>query len=115
MLRGQVKVFVGRQESQVVPNAQLNEQRVNGADLNTPPAAGISNFGCLNVVIAIWLQEAQRSKSFNKLVASLGPGEALKEFLKYQARCEDLIASLKGLPQHLHFGNRAFGIPSECE
>jgi hypothetical protein len=93
----------------------LNEQRVNGADLNAPPAACISNFGRLNVVVAIRLQEAQRAESLNQLVASLGSREALEEFLKHQARCEDLIASLKGLTQHLHFGNRVVGIPSECE
>ncbi len=72
---------------------QLDQQGVDGSDLNPTTAAGVADFRGFDVVLAIGLKECQGRQAFHKLRACLRTGEALQEFLKDQPGCEDLIRS----------------------
>ena len=45
MRRGMNEVVVGRQQGQLMPNAKLRQQRIDGADLNTGAPARIGEQG----------------------------------------------------------------------
>lgn len=58
-------------------SAELSEQCVNGANLNTVPTTSISNLRGVNVILAIRLDERKRSESFYDAVECLGASKAL--------------------------------------
>lgn len=47
------KIIVGSEEGQIVPNADLSQNRIDGAHLNAPTAAAIPNLGGFDVVLSI--------------------------------------------------------------
>lgn len=55
MLRGVDKVLVGGQESDVMPDAELGDERVDGGDLNARSSTGVAQGGSSNMVLSIWL------------------------------------------------------------
>lgn len=58
-------------------SAELNEQCVNGANLNTVLTTSISNLRGVNVILAIRLDERKRSESFYDAVKCLRASTAL--------------------------------------
>jgi hypothetical protein len=60
-----------------VSSAELNEQSVNGANLNAVPATSISNLRSVNVILAIRFNERKCGESFNDAVARLRASKAL--------------------------------------
>ena len=58
-------------------SAELNEQCVNGANLNTVPTTSISNLRSINVVLTIRFDERKSSESFYDAVACLRASKAL--------------------------------------
>ena len=77
MLGCSIEILVGRQQDQVVPATKLDEQGVDGPDLNAAPATRISDCGCFDVVIAVGLKEGEGAQTLNKLGASFRPCKAL--------------------------------------
>lgn len=59
MLRGVYEVLVGAQQNQVIPDAELPDQRVDGAYLYTRPTAQISEPCGGNMVLAVWLKQCE--------------------------------------------------------
>ena len=57
MLGDMGEVFVCRKQHYLVPNAELREQCINGADLDSRPTASVAQSCCVDVVIPIWLEE----------------------------------------------------------
>ena len=53
MLRGAGKVVVGREQREVVTQAQLRDQGVDGADLHAPAAATVAQFGGVHVILPV--------------------------------------------------------------
>ncbi|MBK8768072.1 MAG: hypothetical protein IPM01_27105 [Burkholderiaceae bacterium] len=56
MLRRELEVVVGTEERQFVPDAQLREQRINGANLNSGSTTGDSQRSGEDVVFAVGLE-----------------------------------------------------------
>jgi hypothetical protein len=67
------------------------------------------------MVLAIRYQESQGCKPLHKLISRFGPGEALKQFLKYKARREDLIGTKERVAQGRYFWRALLGIAAQRE
>jgi hypothetical protein len=98
-----------------VPQAKLNQHCVNSSDLYTVPPTSVANFGGFDVVVAIGLQECQRSKPLEQLAACLGPGEALQQFLQDQTCGEHLIRSFKSSSKYFYSLSRGFSVAAKRE
>ena len=98
-----------------MPQAKLNQYGVNSADLYTVPPAGIANLGSFDVVVAIGLQERQRSKPLDQLAACFGAGEALQQFLEDQTCCEYLICPFKSSSKYFYSLSRCLSVAAKRE
>lgn len=98
-----------------MPKRELDQHGVDGSNLHAKTAAGISDFGSLNVVFPIRLEKAKRSKSLDQLTACLRSCKALKEFLQHKTRGEDLVRSIKGVSKRVDFRCRSLSVPAKCE
>jgi hypothetical protein len=56
-------------------SAELNEQCVNGANLNTVPTTSTSNLRSINVVLTIRFDERKRVNRSTMLSRALGPAK----------------------------------------
>ena len=72
------KVVVCRQQGEVVPNAQLRENRVDSADLDTGPATAVAQIGRVDMVLTLRRKNGQGAKSIDDLGSIALPREALK-------------------------------------
>jgi len=115
MLSSGLKVLVRGQQNQVMPASELDQQSVNGPDLDSATATGVSDLGGFNVVLAVRHQESQGRKPLYKLISDLGSGEALKKLLKYKASGEHLIRSKERVAQGRHLGRALHGIAAKRE
>jgi hypothetical protein len=98
-----------------VAQAKLNQYRVNSADLYTVPPTSVANLGGIDVVVAIGLQECQRSKPLDQLAACLGPGKALQQFLEDQTCCEHLLCSFKSSSKYFYSLSRGLSVAAKRE
>ena len=80
-----------------MPDAKLREQRINGADLDTGLAAGITQGCSTDLVVPIGLKQGQSSKTFDDLRLRLGARKALQQLLKNQAGRDDDLRTEQGL------------------
>lgn len=72
-----------------MPNAELREQCVDSADLDTGLPTCIAQGGRTDVVFAVRLEQRQSCEALDDLRAGLGASEALQEFLQHKARGDD--------------------------
>jgi len=98
-----------------VPNAQLNEQGVDRADLNSRPPAPIAQFRGADVVIAIRYDQRQRAESFNDVLAGARAVEALQELLQHKASRHDRIAAQERIAKRRHLGRTRVRVTTERE
>jgi hypothetical protein len=75
------KVLVCRQQSQIVSTTQLNEQGIDGADLNPRATTGVAHLGRSNVVLPVWRDEGQDLQALEDGLSRTRAAEALKQFL----------------------------------
>lgn len=93
LLRGCLKVLVGCQQRQVIVLAELDEQGINGADLDPSAAADISDFGCCNVVLLVGLKKGEPRKTLYELISVIGACKTLQHFMQHQSSGEDLLGA----------------------
>ena len=98
-----------------MPNAKLREQRINGADLDTGPAAGIAQDCGTDVVVPIRLNQGQSSKAFDDLGLRLGAREALQQLLKNQAGRDDNLRTEQGILEMVDLRFGSFRIASKSQ
>ena len=115
VLGSELEVVVGTQQGEIVPNAQLSEQRVDGADLNARSAACVPKIGRCDMVFAIGLKQGKRGEAFNDLCARLGSGESLKQFLENQPGRDNDIGAHEGVLEQVDFRLRGRGIAAQGE
>ena len=115
MFCGRAEVVICTEQYQIVFAAELNEDCVDGSNLNPMTTARIADLRSFNMVVSVWLQESKRGKPLNKLASRLRSRKALKQFLQYQPGSEDLICPFKGVLQSLDFGHRSLGVSAEGE
>lgn len=72
------EIFVCGEKRQIVPNCELCQQRINGADLNSRLATCISESCSTDVIVSIGLKQRQGCKALNDLSLSLGSREPLQ-------------------------------------
>jgi hypothetical protein len=113
MLRRRLKVLVSGQQNEVMSATELDQQRVYGSDLDSATATSVSDLGGLNMVFAVRYEEGQRCKPLHELISRLGPGEALKQLLKYEARREHLIGTKERVAQRRHFWRALLGVAAQ--
>ena len=63
-------------------NAKLREDGVNRADLHAGATTAISQFRCIDVILAIWRQKRQRRESLDDLSTRSRTGESLEQLLQ---------------------------------
>lgn len=113
MFRGVYEVLIGAQQNKLVPDAELRDERVDGAHLHARPAASVSQ-GCgIDMVLAVWLDQCERTQTLDDLPAGLRAREALQEFLQDQARGDDDIGTAQCILERLHMRFLDLDIASE--
>ena len=75
-----------------MPDAQLREQRIDGANLNSGSTTGVSQRSGEDVVFAVGLEQRKCSKALDDLRAGFRPGETLQQLLQYEPRGHDDIS-----------------------
>lgn len=98
-----------------MPQAKLDQHCVNRSDLHPVASTRVAELGGLNVVLAIRLEERERGEPLNQLVAGLGSGEALEQFLKDQPSSEHLVCTFKSSSKHLDCLRRSISVASESQ
>ena len=106
MRGGMDKILVGCQHWKCVADTKLREQGVYGADLNARATALVAQFGGPDVVLPIWIEKWQRTKSSDFFLARARPGESLQQFLQNQAGGDDGVAVFERLAQRKDLGHR---------
>ena len=94
-----------------MPDAQLREQRVDGAELDAGPTAEVAQFRGPDVVLPVGLKQRKGGEPLDDLLLGLGSREALQQLLENQARGDDDIRTEEGFPEPLHF--RAAGVDEQ--
>jgi len=72
------EVLVCCKQRQIVPDGQLRKQCINGADLNTRSATGVSQSRRTDVIVSIRLEQRQSGKPLDDLSLCFGSREALQ-------------------------------------
>lgn len=78
-----------------MPQTQLNQHGVYGADLDTVPSTNVAMAGRFDVVFPIRLKEGEGGEPLDHLSSRLWPGEPLQQFLQHKAGCENLVGALQ--------------------
>ena len=113
MLRSVHEVLIGAQKNEVMPDAELRNQRIDCSDLHTRPATGISQSCRSHIVFAVRLNQCQRRKPLDDLLTGLGTGEALKQFLQHKTGRDHNICTSKRILQRLYLGLFNLNVTSE--
>jgi hypothetical protein len=113
--RDALKVLIGAEESQSVPDAKLRNQRVDCPDLNSRSTTGVSQRRSLDVVISVRIQKRHGGKPLENLSACLGPSETLQQLLEHESSREDGLAGAKGVGERHDLGDRRGRIPTQCQ
>ena len=96
------KVVVGCQQHELVPDAKLSEQGVDGADLHAGPTAAIAQIRGVDVILPVRCDERQRREPLDDVFARTRAGESLQQFLQDQSRSHDDFTDLKGAAKRAH-------------
>lgn len=98
-----------------MPAAKLDEQGVDGPDLNSAAAAGVANLRGFDVILPVRLDEPEGAKAFDELSPSLRPCKALQQLLQHETGREDLISAEQSIPERSHLRRGLFGIAAQRE
>lgn len=110
-MRGSVgEIFIRRQQGELIATTKLNEQSVYGADLDAPPSAHVADLCGTHMILPVRLDQWQRSKPLDDGAFGFRPAEALEQFLRDQACCDDGIGAVQCLAQSHHLPGLAGAI-----
>ncbi len=115
VLRREEEVVVGSEQRELVTDAELRKQGIDGADLHTGPATDVPNLCGGDVVLPIRLEHWKRFKGLDDLRPRRRTGKALKELLQDEASSDNQIVSEECLPQDLHLRDRGVAISSKAK
>lgn len=96
------EVLVCGEQRQLVANAELGQDGVNGSDLDACAPTGVADVRCCYVVVSVGLNQRQRSEALDDLGLCLRSREALKKLLQDEASCDDDLVTLKGVFERLN-------------
>ena len=115
MVGDPAEVPIGRQQRQIMSDAELGDESVNRSDLNSLPPTSVAQGSGLDVIREVRSQERQGREPGNDLRSRPGAGETLEEFLQHDPRGENELSPLKRMNQRLHLGEVGRAFPSEGE
>ncbi len=98
-----------------MPDAQLSEQRVDGADLHTCSAARVPELGGCDMVFPIGLYQRKCCEALDDLRTRLRSGESLKQFLENQPGRDNNIGAQQGILEYVDLGFRGRGVSAQSE
>lgn len=110
-----LEIPIRREQLEFVPNAQLCEQGVHGADLNASAPADITKFSRADMVVAIRDEQRQCAESINDVLAGARAAKSLKELLQHEAGGHDRVRACEGSPKRRDLRRTRLGITTECE
>ena len=93
------KVLISAQQGQLVPDADLRNDGVNRADLDSRLPTAVPQVRRSNMILAIRLYQRKRREAGDDLGPGLRGNEALKQFLEYHSSGHDDIRSGKRILQ----------------
>ena len=102
MSRRKDEIVVGRQQHQVVANAQLRDDRVDRANLQAGATTAIAQFRGLDMIQPIRSQEGQRRKAVNDVLSRLRAGKSLQQFLQDQTRDYNRFTAFERVAQYVN-------------
>ena len=108
-----LKISVGTQHHEIVPDTESREKRINRSDLKALTAALIAKVCSGDVVFALWHDERQSSESFEDLRSRFRAAESLEKFLKNQPRGENGSFVLKRIGKEFHARIAVLSIPAQ--
>jgi hypothetical protein len=109
------EVIVGCEHREGVAYAQLSQQRIDRSDLHAGSAAMIPQFRRPDVIVAIGHEQGHRRKSVYNLITALWSREALKQFLKHEARRQNSFAAFDCLDQRPDLRTRSWRVAPQRE
>ena len=98
------EVFVGRQHREIVADAELCEQGIDGCDPEPVFAALIAQVGGVHVIATIGNEEGQRAEALDDSLAVTGLEKTLQQLLQDEPGGEYLGAAFERLGQVRHLG-----------
>ena len=113
MLRRVYEVLIRAQQNNIVPDAELGDERIDCADLHPRPAACVSKACRGDMVITVWLDQCERGEALHDLLARPGTREALQQFLQDQSGGDDDVRTGERLSECPHLGFFNLDIASE--
>ena len=109
------KVVVGREHDEVVADAKLREQAVDGSDLDAAASARVSQCRRFDVIGAGRSDEWKGGKTLDDGCRVSWPAEPLQQLLKDQSGREDRFSSRQGLSKTGDGGVIGRSVPSQGE
>jgi hypothetical protein len=107
------EVVVGRQQRQPMADAKLCQQRIDGAQPHAGAAAAIAQFGGVDMVLPVGVEQRQRGKPFDDVLACARSGETPQQFLQHQPRGDDDLVALQGGAQRLDLRHVAIAVAAQ--
>ena len=113
VLGGVDKVVVRREQCELVSDAELRKQRVDGAELNASSAAGVAQLCRGDVILTVGVHPSEGSESFDDLLFGGRSSEALEEFLEDQACCDHERFAEQSISQRLNLWFGSLYVPAK--
>lgn len=88
-----LEVAVGRQQIKIVAPAELDQKRVDRADLRARASADVADFGRLDVVVAVGQRARQDGESVEQALPVARAAQALQQLLDDHAGRDDEIGA----------------------
>ncbi len=105
MQRHVAEILISRQQCQIMPHAQLRQQRIDGPDLNATGSTQISQSSGGNVILAVRHDQRKGREAIDHLIAGFWSGESLQQLLQNQAGRHNMVASLDCTQERTNLGN----------
>ena len=93
------KVSVGCQHRQVVTEAELRQQRIDGADLNAAASAFVSQFGRVHMIAPVGDQQWQCGEAIEKLCTVSRSDEPLQKLLQNEPGRREFLTGFDSTDQ----------------
>jgi hypothetical protein len=98
------EVPIRDEQAKLVANAELGEDRVDGADLDATAAYATAELRSLEVVMAIRCDKRQGTETRDDRLLVAGAAKALEEFLVDERRSRDELPLREGMLERLDSG-----------
>lgn len=115
VLRHPLEVVIRGEHRQLVANAKVREERVDGTYLHTTAPAGVAQLGRVDMILPIGHQERDCGESLEDLLARLRAREALQQLLQHETSGNDGLTVGEEADEPLHLRARRRRVPSKRE